>query len=126
MKRLKITVDGTPYDVTVEEIEDHPSGSASVQPQARAPSATPIVPVSKPVRRLDAGAAGEVTSPMAGTVIKTVVSVGQNVKAGDPVLHLEAMKMESVLEAPVSGTVKTINVAEGDTVQEGAVLMSIG
>jgi biotin carboxyl carrier protein len=67
-----------------------------------------------------------VVSPLAGTVLKIEVSVGQTVANGDPVLVLEAMKMESVIVAPTAGTVKSIDVAAGSSVQEGQLLLTIG
>jgi|APSaa5957512535_1039671.scaffolds.fasta_scaffold175024_1 glutaconyl-CoA/methylmalonyl-CoA decarboxylase subunit gamma len=132
MKRLKITVDGTPYDVTVEEIEDETLVSAPSQAAAavQAPETQPIIPPAKPTQKPAAhsgsGVLGEVISPLAGKVLKIDVTVNQQVEAGQSVLHLEAMKMESELVAPISGTVKSINVAEGVNVQEGELLLTIG
>jgi len=132
MKRLKITVDGTPYDVTVEEVGGEapavPQALAAPPAAAPAPSAPPAAAsaTSAPPAQHGSGAPGEVASPLAGTVLRIDVSVGQAVSAGDPLLHLEAMKMESVIVAPVSGSVKAINVADGASVQEGEVLLTIG
>lgn len=130
MKRLKITVDGTAYDVTVEEVgEDTPRASTP------SPSAAPVsAPVSAPAVSTPPTVAaspgpaghGQVVSPLAGTVMRFEVALGQAVNAGDPVLFLEAMKMESVIVAPVSGSVKSIDVAAGASVQEGEVLLTIG
>jgi biotin carboxyl carrier protein len=65
------------------------------------------------------------TSPMPGLVAKILVAVGQSVKAGDPLLILEAMKMEQTMRAAVDGTVETIRVAEGEVVGPGAMLITL-
>ena len=74
-----------------------------------------------------AGAHGEsdVTAPMPGTVIKVLVAPGDHVKARQPLLVLEAMKMETPLTAPYDAVVRTVNVAEGDRVAGGAVLVEL-
>jgi len=126
MKRLKITVDGVPYDVTVEEVEDAAATQAITTAPAPAPApvSSPAAPTPPPVH---AGAApGQVASPLAGKVLEVLVSVGAAINAGDEVLRLEAMKMESMVVAPSSGTVKSIDVGAGDSVQEGQVLVTIG
>jgi acetyl/propionyl-CoA carboxylase alpha subunit len=66
-----------------------------------------------------------VTAPMPGTVIKVLVSAGANVHARQPLLVLEAMKMETPLTAPYDAVVKSVNVAEGDRVAGGAVLLEL-
>lgn len=124
IKRLKITVDGVPYDVTVEEIED----AAVPRPAVTATAPAPAPP--SPAQTSSAGPAGaapgQVASPLAGKVLEVLVSVGAAVNAGDAVLRLEAMKMESMVVAPSSGTVKSVDVGAGDSVQEGQVLVTIG
>jgi biotin carboxyl carrier protein len=124
MKRLKITVDGVPYDVTVEEVED----AATPRPAATAPAVAPAPPhPAQTPSPVPAGTApGQVASPLAGKVLEVLVSVGAAVNAGDAVLRLEAMKMESMVVAPSSGTVKSVDVGAGDSVQEGQVLVTIG
>ena len=72
-----------------------------------------------------ATASGTITAPMQGTVIKLLVSVGQQVSVGDAVLVLEAMKMENQIQADKSGTVKKISCKAGDTVGSGDVLLVI-
>ena len=62
-------------------------------------------------------------SPMPGLVIKSMVSEGDEVKKGDPLIVLEAMKMENVLKAPADVVVDKINVSAGDAVEKGAVLI---
>ena len=68
---------------------------------------------------------GSLTAPMPGRVVKVLVSVGQSVVHGAPVMIVEAMKMENELQAPTSGVVRMIAVSEGATVDAGQVLMEI-
>lgn len=119
MKNLRITVNGTAYDVQVEEL-----GSSSAP--AAAPTAAPVAaPAAKPAA--PAGAAGSVVvkAPMPGTVVNVVVSAGQAVKAGDDLVFIEAMKMETPVKAPQDGTVATIDVAKGESVDSGKVLVTL-
>ena len=110
MKNYTITVNGTVYDVTVEE---GAAGSAASAPKAAAPKAA-----------APAGAAGsvKVNAPMPGKILSVKASAGQAVKKGDVIMILEAMKMENEVVAPQDGTVASINVAAGDSVEAGAVL----
>ena len=112
MKNYTITVNGNVYDVTVEE---NGTGAAPVARPAAAPKAAP------------AGGAGsiEVKAGAAGKVFKIEANVGQAVKKGDVIMILEAMKMENEVVAPQDGTVASINVAAGDSVEAGAVLATL-
>lgn len=128
MKRLRITVEGTAYDVTVEVMEDTDSGLVAPPsaPAIAAPApaaAAPAAPAAAPVAT---AGAGDVASPLAGTVVSVDVAVGDTVNAGDQVLVLEAMKMNNSVQAPTSGTVKSIAVQAGATVVEGQALMTLG
>ena len=119
MKNLRITVNGTAYDVQVEEL----GGSSA--PVAAAPVATAPAPAAKPAA--PAGAAGSVVvaAPMPGTVVNVVVSAGQSVKAGDDLVFIEAMKMETPVKAPQDGVVATIDVAKGESVDSGKTLVTL-
>lgn len=123
MKTYTITVNGKAYAVTVEE-----GAAAAVAPVAAAPVAAAPAPVAAPApAAAPAGAAGsvEVTAPMPGKVVAVKASVGQAVKKGEVVLILEAMKMENDIVAPEDGTIASINVANGDSVESGAVLATL-
>ncbi len=113
MKNYTITVNGTVYDVTVEEGTG--SGAGAAAPKAAAPKAAP------------SGAQGavKVNSPMQGKIISVSASAGQAVKKGDVLMILEAMKMENEVVAPQDGTVASINVTAGDSVDVGAVLATL-
>jgi methylmalonyl-CoA carboxyltransferase small subunit len=126
--KLKITVDGRVYEVEVDVFEPEPLGPAYVPPvgSARVPAATPGTPPPVPPRPGAAPVADEgkvCRSPIAGTVAKVPVQVGQEIKVNDVLLVLEAMKMETVITAPVAGKVARINAKVGDVVQGGQVLV---
>jgi len=73
----------------------------------------------------EAGGSGEVSTPMPGKVARILTSLGNEVKRGDGVITVEAMKMENEMASPVDGVVKEIHVSEGDTVEGGALLVTI-
>jgi glutaconyl-CoA/methylmalonyl-CoA decarboxylase subunit gamma len=125
MKTLRITLEGKTYDVAVEILGENastPAPVASAPVQAAAPVAPPP---QAPAAPAPAGA-GSVLSPMAGQVMKIKVAVGANVSLNQEVIVLEAMKMETPIYAPAAGTVKAINVKEGEAVAEGQALLTIG
>ena len=117
MKNLKITVNGTTYDVQVEEV----GGSAASAPVASAPAAAPV-PAAAPAQ----GEGTPVTAPMPGTVVDVKVANGAKVNEGDTVVILEAMKMENDINAPCSGTVTSVVVSKGESVDSGKVMLTIG
>ena len=86
-------------------------------------TAAPAAPAPKP---LASGAGKAVTSPLPGVIIAVKVNVGDSVKAGQEVAVLEAMKMENSIEAVQDGTVTAIHVAKGDSILEGAAIVTIG
>ena len=123
MKNYTITVNGVAYDVTVEE------GKSSAAPAARAAAPAPAqasAPAAAPAPAAT-GAAGsiQVDAPMPGKILAVKKHVGDTVKAGDPILVLEAMKMENDIVAPKDGTVASINVSVGDAVESGATLATL-
>ena len=122
MKNYTITVNGTVYEVSVEE-----GGAGSAPVRAAAPKAAPKAPAAAPAAKAAAGAAGsvEVTASVPGKVFKIEANTGATVKAGDPIVILEAMKMEIPVVAPEDGTVAGINVSVGDAVESGDVLATM-
>ncbi len=123
MKNYRITVNGVAYDVAVEEL------GAGAAPVAAAPVvAAPVAaaPVAAPAPAAS-GAAGavKIESPMPGKILAIKANAGQAVKKGDVVMILEAMKMENEITAPEDGTVASINVAVGDSVESGDTLASL-
>ena len=111
MKNYTITVNGNVYDVVVEE-----GASTGAPVAAKAPAAPKAAPKAPAAAPKAGGAAGS---------IKVEANVGQAVKKGDAVIILEAMKMEIPVVAPEDGTVASIDVAVGDTVEAGAVLATL-
>lgn len=122
MKNYTITVNGTAYDVTVEE---GGAGSVVSAPKA-APAALKAVPKAAP-KAAPAGAQGSVKiqAPMPGKILAVKANAGQAVKKGEVVLVLEAMKMENEIVAPQDGTIAGVNVAVGGQVEAGDVLATM-
>ena len=127
MKSYRITVNGTTYDVQVEE-----TNGASAPVQAAAPTAAPTSAPSAPAPAAAApapaasGAGTKVTAPMPGNILDIKVKVGDSVKENQVVIILEAMKMENEIISSVSGTVTGINVTKGQTVASGDTLLTVG
>ncbi|MCR5117436.1 MAG: acetyl-CoA carboxylase biotin carboxyl carrier protein subunit [Lachnospiraceae bacterium] len=122
MKNYTITVNGTAYDVTVEETGA--SAAPAAAPKA-APKAAPAAP--KAAAPAASGAAGsvKVEAGAAGKIFKIEKNVGDAVKKGDAVVILEAMKMEIPVVAPADGTVASVNCSVGDSVEAGALLATL-
>jgi len=89
------------------------------------PQASPDVD-SAAHEHMPGAASSTITAPMPGTVIKVHVHEGSTVQARDPLVVLEAMKMETPLLAPFDATVSAVHVQEGDRVAGGAVLVELG
>ncbi len=117
MKSYTITVNGNVYDVTVEE---NTNGAPAAAPRAAAPA-----PAAKPAAAPSAAGSISITAGAAGKVVDVVASPGAAVKKGDPVVVLEIMKMETPVVAPEDGTVASVEVAKGETVESGAVLATM-
>ena len=124
-KFLKVTVNGNVYDVTVEDVKE-----GEVLPTASVVS-TPVVEAPKeeikevaPVAVNKEGSI-KVSAPMPGNIWKIKTSVGTKVNKHDVLLILEAMKMENEIVAPEAGTVTSILVKEGDTVEPGKILVEL-
>ena len=129
--KYKVTLNNRVYEVEVEqgqamlideyELSAPAAPAASAAPAAAAPAAAPAA-AAAPV----SVAAGEpVKSPMPGNILRIEVSQGQQVKEGDVLMVLEAMKMENEIVATKSGTIAQIAVSKGAVVETGAVLAVI-
>ena len=128
MKKYTITVNGTAYEVEVEEMGGVAAPKA-VAPKA-APAAAPVAapkaapaaapaPAAKPV----AAGAATISAPMPGKVLEVKVKAGDAVKAGDVLMILEAMKMQNEIMAPADGTISDVRVSAGQTVGTGDVMI---
>jgi len=112
-----VSVDGMPEEILVETLLEVAPAEGGPVDGRRTP---------KDSRRPKASKEGHVTSSMPGTIVDVMVKTGDRVKAGDPVLVIEAMKMENEVPAPVAGMVKTIHVSKGDSVNPDEALLEIG
>ena len=110
MRRFLINVNGTRYEVEVEELD------ANAVAQA---------PKAEPIKAAAAGAGTEVRSPMPGNILQVNVNPGDVVKEGQQLMILEAMKMENEILAPCAGKIASIGVAKGSSVESGALLCTI-
>ena len=120
MKKYNITVNGNTYEVLVEEAD------ASTPVTYSAPAAPVAAPKAAPKAAAPvAGGAVKVSDPMPGTILAVKVSAGQQVKKGDVICVLEAMKMENDIPAPQDGVIASINVQKGASVNAGDVLASL-
>lgn len=121
MKQFLVKVNGNTYDVTVEETGCIPA-SAAPAAQASAPAAAPAP--AAPAANVSGGAS--VVAPMPGTILKVLVNVGDQVSENQPLIVLEAMKMENDIPSVASGKVLAINVKQGDSVEAGQALIVVG
>lgn len=122
MRKFNVNVNGTLYQVEVEEIAANaaPAAAPVAAPKAAPAPVAPKAPVVAPA------GAEVVKAPMPGNILEVNVKDGQKVNAGDILFILEAMKMENEIMAPVAGTVSGVAVQKGATVATGAVLCNIG
>ncbi len=108
MKKYRINVNGSLYEVEIEEMQA-PATMSAPKPAAPAP----------------AGAGTKVNAPMPGTILDVRVQNGAKVKKGDVLVILEAMKMENEIQAPCDGTVTSVGVRKGDSVETQALICTI-
>lgn len=126
MKKFNITVNGSAYEVEVEEV----GGAVSAAPKAAAPApkAAPAPAAAAPAPKAApapaaaapvAAGATAINAPMPGKVLSVAVKVGDAVKAGDVLMILEAMKMQNEIMAPADGTISEVRVSAGQNVNTG-------
>lgn len=115
MKKYRVNVNGTVYEVELEDITGAVPASAPA-----APAAPAAAPVSAP-------AGGEkITSPMPGNILSVNVATGDTVQKGQVLMILEAMKMENEIMCPCDGKVVSVSVTKGAAVESGTLLCVIG
>ena len=118
--QVVVEVNGIDYEIELEKTERR--RTEIVRSEKTQPALDVVKTSSKPV----AASAGSVLAPIPGLVLRLLVKEGDSVNAGDPVLILEAMKMESEIASTVTGIISKINVKEGTSVQEGETLIEVG
>ena len=116
--KLTLTVNGSIFDVEVE-VEEAPLPTLG----AILVGSTSAFGVTPTAAKAPATSANALTTPMSGTVVRVLVQAGADVRSGETLLVLEAMKMETEVTAPKDGKVKSVEVAVGDAVQGGQVLV---
>ena len=113
MKKYRVTVNGTVYEIELEELIGTAPAPAAAAPAAPAPAAA-------------APEGGEqVTAPMPGTILSINVAAGDTVKRGQVLMILEAMKMENEIMCPCDGKVASVNTSKGGAVESGTLLCVI-
>ena len=112
MKKYRVNVNGTAYEVEIEEM-----AGAPVAAPVAAPAAAPAPAAS--------GAGESINAPMPGNILSVNVAAGDSVKKGQVLMDLEAMKMENEIMAPRDGKVTAVAVAKGAAVESGALLCTI-
>jgi glutaconyl-CoA/methylmalonyl-CoA decarboxylase subunit gamma len=134
MRRFLIGVNGTTYEVEVEEVSSFPINKAQQPAVAQVQEQAGTLPAAMPEKKEQpvepknepAPSSGtKILAPMPGKIVSVKAGPGQAVKRGDVLLVLEAMKMENEIQAPVAGTVTAIAVSEGVNVNAGALLACI-
>lgn len=138
MKKYNVTVNGTTYEVVVEETGSAAAAPAAVSAPAPAPAAPAPAPAATPApaaaapapapAAAPAGSQGsvKVTAPMPGTILKMNVNVGDTVEPNGLVCILEAMKMENEIFSEQGGKVISVNAPAGTSVQSGDVIVTLG
>ncbi|WP_057491803.1 acetyl-CoA carboxylase biotin carboxyl carrier protein subunit [Streptococcus orisasini] len=135
LRKFKISVDGKEYLVEMEEIGAAPAPAAPTAPVApapvqEAPKEAPAEPTPAPAAPAASAPAGNdandaMAAPMPGTILKILVNVGDTVAENQPLMILEAMKMENEIVAGSAGTVSAIHVTPGQVVNAGDGLITI-
>ena len=113
MKKYRVNVNGTVYEVELEEMTG-------------APAAAPVAAPAPAAAAAPAAGGEKVTSPMPGTILSVNVAAGDAVTRGQVLMILEAMKMENEIMCPCDGTVASVSVTKGAAVESGTLLCTIG
>jgi len=115
--KLKITIENRVYEVEVEAFEADPA-PVELRPSAAAPPPAPVAAAPESSEKVG-------RSPVAGVVVRIPAALGQTVAAGDTIVVLEAMKMETNLTAACAGVLKAVHVKIGDGVAAGQALFEL-
>ncbi len=124
-KMLQVNVNGADYQVELENAPASAPAAPAAAPAAAAPAAATPAPAAPAAPKAPTGAGEKVNSPLPGVIVEVSVKEGQAVKSGQKVAVLEAMKMENEISAPKDGTITAIHVNKGDSILEGAPIVTI-
>jgi len=125
----KVSVNGIPFEVEMKQpIKAAPKPHKPTAPAHQTQEPAPVAqnPTPKKTAAPQAAGGNPVKAPLPGTITEVKVNVGDEVKAGQVVVVLEAMKMQNDIECDYDGVVKSVSVGKGDTVMEGTVMLTIG
>ena len=125
MKKFRVVVNGSEYNVEIEELSE---GTEGPRPAPPAPTPAAVVtpkpaPAQPATAPQETAATGAIIAPMPGTILSVAVEAGATVTKGQTLLVLEAMKMENEIQAPADGTVREVNVSQGLSVNAGDTLI---
>lgn len=125
--KYKVTLNDKVYEVEVEAgkavLLDEYEACAPAPAAAPAAEAAPAAAAPAPAAKVDLKAGEPVNSPMPGNILRVEVKEGEQIKAGQLLVVLEAMKMENEILAPHDGTVAQVVVSKGTTVETGSPLI---
>lgn len=133
MKKMRVSLNDKIYEVTVEILEDDEAHYPGAAPPAwappaslaAAPAAAPVAAPPAPRRPAAQSGGNAVFAPIVGTVTKVLVQPGASVKENQPLLVLDAMKMDTYINSPRAGTVQSVECAVGDAVKVGQKLVGL-
>lgn len=125
IKVYKVKVEGKVYEVEVELLSHNDSSENNSKVMSSPTVSSSNVPIAPVVSSVDSAQGEAVYAPMQGNIWKILKQLGDDVKAGEPILILEAMKMENNIVAPKDGKISYYAVKEGDTVDSGALLLKL-
>lgn len=121
--KLRVSVNGQQYEVEVEVLEEPAASRPSAPSAPIAPPAPPVAPQAPAPVAVAAGAR-VMNCPIPGTVVEIQSKPGQQVKRGDPLMIIDAMKMNTQISANYDGTIKDILVKPGEPVKMGQPLVA--
>jgi biotin carboxyl carrier protein len=145
MKKFSFTINGNAYDLDIKSVEDNVAEvevngftytvefdrvlETTKTPKLVRTEAVPSTDITRSEQKTSSPAgpkgSGFIKSPLPGTIIDVHVKVGDNVRTGDKLLTLEAMKMENIINSDKSGKVVAIKFQKGEAVMEGDILIEV-
>jgi biotin carboxyl carrier protein len=122
---LSLLIDSRSYEVDLHRVGPRMEGKTLIDILGTPHTVTATDPRKKALRMAKGATSGEISTAMPGRVVRVLVEVGDTVQAGQPVVVIEAMKMENEMPSPIDGVVQAVHIVEGETVESNAALLSI-